>query len=78
MIQSALTEQSEAQTRVVVAQRISTLLRADKILVLDEGRIVAEGNHSQLMRTSQVYREIYASQLGSGQHLPELEQRALP
>jgi len=43
------------------------VLRADKILVLDEGRIVAQGNHAELMQTSEVYGEIYASQLGTGQ-----------
>ena len=64
-IQNALAAQTEPQTRLVVAQRISTVLRADKIIVLDEGRIVAEGNHELLMRDSSVYREIYASQLGS-------------
>jgi len=77
LIQNALNSQVEAQTRIVVAQRISTVLRADKILVLDEGRIVAEGNHAELMRKSQVYREIYASQLGTGNHSLELEERAL-
>jgi len=70
LIQQALTGQTEAQTRIVVAQRISTVLRADKILVLDDGRIVAEGNHGELMRGSQVYREIYASQLGAGSPPP--------
>ncbi|HYP97532.1 MAG TPA: ABC transporter ATP-binding protein [Polyangiaceae bacterium] len=65
LIQDALRAQSDAQTRIVVAQRISTVLRADKILVLDEGRIVAQGKHGELMQSSQVYREIYASQLGS-------------
>jgi ATP-binding cassette subfamily B protein len=50
----------------VVAQRISTVLRADKIVVLDRGRIVAQGTHGQLMLTSPVYREIYQSQLGGG------------
>jgi len=65
LIQNALSEQSDAQTRIIVAQRISTVLRADKILVLDEGRIVAQGTHGELMQSSQVYREIYASQLGS-------------
>ncbi|MEI9939107.1 MAG: ABC transporter ATP-binding protein [Pseudomonadota bacterium] len=74
LIQHALRAQGEAQTRIVVAQRISTVLRADKILVLDEGRIVAEGNHAALMRTSQVYREIYASQLGTGSRPTEIEQ----
>jgi len=65
-IQNALAAQDRPQTRLVVAQRISTVLRADKIIVLDEGRVVAEGNHAQLMRESEVYREIYASQLGVG------------
>lgn len=65
-IQDAIARTQPEQTRFVVAQRISTVLRADKIVVLDEGRIVAEGSHGELIKTSQVYREIYASQLGSG------------
>jgi ATP-binding cassette subfamily B protein len=75
-IQNALTAQSEPQTRIVVAQRISTVLRADKILVLDEGRVVAEGNHAELLRSSRVYREIYTSQLGSARLPALLEQGA--
>jgi ATP-binding cassette, subfamily B, multidrug efflux pump len=73
LIQNALVAQGAAQTRIVVAQRISTVLRADKILVLDEGQLVAEGSHHDLMRNSQVYREIYASQLGTGQYSAELQ-----
>jgi ATP-binding cassette subfamily B protein len=53
-------------TSLVVAQRISTVLTADKIVVLDRGRIVAEGDHAGLLRTSPIYREIYESQLGAG------------
>jgi ATP-binding cassette subfamily B protein len=53
-------------TSFVVAQRISTVLNADKIIVVDEGKIVAQGTHTQLMQTSPVYQEIYASQLGEG------------
>jgi ATP-binding cassette subfamily B protein len=53
-------------TTFVVAQRISTVLNADKILVLDGGRIAAEGTHEELMASSAIYREIYDSQLGSG------------
>ena len=56
------------RTSFVVAQRISTVLNADKIIVLDRGQIVAEGTHGELMKTSPVYREIYDSQLGSGIH----------
>ena len=42
------------------------MLKADKILVLDEGRVAAEGTHDELMRSSPIYREIYDSQLGGG------------
>lgn len=65
-IQQALAVDHPHQTRIVVAQRISTVLNADKILVLDEGRIVAQGTHAELRKTSEIYREIYASQLGTG------------
>ena len=51
-------------TVVLVAQRISTALGADKILVLDEGRIVAYGTHRELLEGSEIYRDIYRSQLG--------------
>ena len=67
-IQLALGEYMRGSTCVVVAQRISTVLNADKILVLDEGRIVAEGTHAELLRASPIYREIYDSQLGGGFH----------
>ncbi|MBK8797350.1 MAG: ABC transporter ATP-binding protein [Anaerolineales bacterium] len=65
-IQDALEQQSQRHTSLVVAQRISTVLKADKIVVIDKGRVVAEGAHQTLMRTSPIYREIYASQLGNG------------
>jgi ATP-binding cassette, subfamily B, multidrug efflux pump len=67
-IQAALGELMKGCTCFVVAQRISTVLNADKIVVLDEGRIVAEGGHAELLRTSPVYREIYDSQLGGDFH----------
>ncbi len=56
-------------TVFMVAQRISTVLNADKILVIDKGKIAAEGTHAQLMKSSPIYREIYDSQLGDGNHL---------
>lgn len=65
-IEEALEELIADTTSFIIAQRISTVLNADKILILDEGRIVAEGNHAQLMDTSPIYREIYDSQLGDG------------
>jgi ATP-binding cassette subfamily B protein len=63
-IQAALAETRAERLTFVVAQRISTVLDADLILVLEHGRIVARGTHAALMESSPVYREIYDSQLG--------------
>jgi ATP-binding cassette subfamily B protein len=65
-IQAALAELPERQTRIVVAQRISTVLSADTILVLDDGRIAAQGTHQELLATSPIYQEIYYSQMDNG------------
>ena len=70
-IQDALEQQSYNHTSFVVAQRISTVLKADKIVVIDKGRIVAQGTHQELMRSSPIYQEIYDSQLGDGFHQAE-------
>lgn len=67
-IQDGLRQVVRNRTCFVVAQRISTVLRADKIVVLDRGRVAAQGSHAELLRTSPIYREIYDSQLGE----PEL------
>jgi len=63
-IQDALEADKAGRTTFVVAQRISTVLKADQILVLDKGRVVARGTHRELLASSPVYREIYDSQLG--------------
>jgi ATP-binding cassette, subfamily B, multidrug efflux pump len=68
LIQAAIRERMSGCTCFVIAQRISTVLNADKIIVLADGRIVAEGKHAELLRESPVYREIYDSQLGEGGH----------
>jgi ATP-binding cassette subfamily B protein len=65
-IQEAMKSWLKDSTTFVVAQRISTVLHADKILVVDEGKVVAQGKHHELMQSSPVYQEIYASQLGDG------------
>jgi len=65
-IQEALEEQMKHCTSLVIAQRVSTVLSADKILILDDGRIAAEGTHETLLKASPIYREICESQLGNG------------
>jgi ATP-binding cassette subfamily B multidrug efflux pump len=64
-IQAALDERMRGCTIFIVAQRISTVLNADQILVIDKGLLAAQGSHSELMRTSPIYQEIYESQLGN-------------
>ena len=65
-IQDALERHPQRHTSLVVAQRISTVLKADKIVVLDKGRMRADGSHPEWMKNSPIYREIYDSQLGDG------------
>ncbi|HEX7435055.1 MAG TPA: ABC transporter ATP-binding protein [Anaerolineaceae bacterium] len=65
-IQAALETIMRQRTSFIIAQRISTVLNADKILVLDDGQVKAEGTHPELMASSAIYREIYESQLGKG------------
>jgi ATP-binding cassette subfamily B multidrug efflux pump len=62
-IQEALKRLMEGRTSFVIAQRIATVLNADQILVLDKGKIVAQGIHEELMERSEIYAEIYYSQL---------------
>lgn len=67
-IQNTLHQSMSDCTIFMVAQRISTVLQADKIVVIDRGKIAAQGSHRQLLESSQIYQEIYASQLGEGNH----------
>jgi len=65
-IQEGIASFMKGSTCVVVAQRISTVLNADRIAVIDSGRIVAQGRHRELLISSPIYREIFDSQLGGG------------
>ena len=65
-LQEALAGLMKGRTSFVIAQRISTVLNADKIIVLDEGKIAAEGTHEELLLSSPLYGEIFESQLGHG------------
>ncbi|MBI1352180.1 MAG: ATP-binding cassette domain-containing protein [Actinomycetales bacterium] len=61
-LRAALARRTEDRTVVIVAQRVSTIMNADKIIVLDAGRIVGTGTHDELVETCEAYREIVASQ----------------
>ena len=62
-LRSALAKETKHKTVLIVGQRINTIMNADKIIVLDEGKIVGQGTHQELMKNCEVYREIAASQL---------------
>lgn len=62
-LREALSEKTKDKTVIIVAQRISTILNADQIIVLEEGKIVGKGTHEELMKTSEVYKQIALSQL---------------
>ena len=64
-LRAALKSEVSDATTIIIAQRVSTILHADHIVVIDEGRLVGSGTHGELMRTSAEYREIVESQLGS-------------
>ncbi|MBC7343156.1 MAG: ABC transporter ATP-binding protein, partial [Clostridia bacterium] len=66
-LRAALKEVTADSTVLIVAQRVSTVMDADQIIVLDEGRIAGIGNHRQLLKDCKVYREIMASQLAEGE-----------
>lgn len=62
LIRAAFLKQIPGTTKIIIAQRVASVESADKILVMDGGRIVACGNHEELMKTSEIYREVYESQ----------------
>ena len=62
-LRAALRKETAEATVIIVAQRVSTVMDADRIVVLDEGRVAGIGSHKELMQTCEVYREIVSSQL---------------
>lgn len=77
-IQQALDKLMEGRTSFVIAQRISTVVNADQILVLEKGQIVARGTHEELMEASPLYVEIYNSQLVEDVQLNEVTEEVRP
>ena len=63
-IQEAFRDASKGRTTIIVAHRVTSIIDADRILILDEGRVVADGTHAELLADSPIYRELYDSQLG--------------
>ena len=66
LIQKAFAEYIPDTTKIIIAQRISSVEHADMILVMDDGRISASGTHEELLKTSDIYREVYESQQKGG------------
>ena len=66
MIQKAMREYIPKTTKIIIAQRISSVQNADRILVLDDGRIDAIGTHDELLKSCEIYREVYQSQQKGG------------
>ena len=64
LVQEALNKDLQGTTTIIIAQKISSVVHADKILVLDQGRLIGQGTHAELVATNDIYREIYETQKG--------------
>ena len=64
LVQEALNKELQGTTTIIIAQKISSVVHADKILVLDQGRLIGQGTHAELVATNDIYREIYETQKG--------------
>ena len=66
-LRKALKEETGGTTQFLVAQRISTIMNADQIIVLDDGKIAGVGTSEELLKTNAIYREVYESQVKGGE-----------
>lgn len=66
-VRDALAEEAKDSTKLIVAQRIGTIMNADRIVVLDEGKVVGQGTHKELLENCEVYRQIAESQLSESE-----------
>jgi ATP-binding cassette subfamily B protein len=71
-LRGALKQETQDSTVLIISQRVSTVMDSDQIIVLDEGHVAGIGTHRELMRSSEVYREIVASQLSSEEIAEEI------
>ena len=63
-LRRAMGVELKGKTQIIITQRISTAIRSDKIFVMADGKVVGEGKHEELINTCDIYKEIYASQMG--------------
>lgn len=74
-IRKAMATEIPDTTKLIIAQRISSVMEADRIIVMDNGRIDGIGTHEELLKSNEIYRDVYESQTGGGgdfdEHKPE-------
>ena len=73
-LREALAKNTKNKTSIIVAQRISTILNADKIIVLEDGKIVGQGTHKELMKDNEAYRQIALSQLSEEELMKDIDE----